>query len=107
MHVDHVSQQTAERRRQKVEDVRKRSEFRRAHGMDDGAFGGWTAKTDAEVMGPGMTEDGVGAVRAAVREGGTVGLPSRVERVVEATPDAYVDFEGRPQEVRKKWLGIW
>lgn len=94
MHVDHVSQETGERRRQKVEDVRKRSEFRKAHGLDDGGFGGWTAKSDAEVMGPGMKEGGEVAGLAEVRGGG-------------AGEQEYVDFEGKPVVGRKKWFGSW
>ena len=104
MHVDYTSAQTAERRRQKVEDVRKRSEFRKAHGLEDegqGIFGGWTAKSDVEVLGPGM------------REGGDMGRlvvadASPVAATEQAREDGtYVDFEGNRQSTRKKWLGIW
>ena len=105
MHIDWMSTQTAERRRQKVEDVRKRSEYRKAHGMDkdDGVFGGWTAKSDAEVMGPGMREGGDMGVMPAVGERqGVTGTGEGAGRV-----DGYVDFDGNRQAARKKWFGIW
>lgn len=47
------SAEVAEKRKRRVDDVVKRSEYRKAHGLDkDQGFGGWTAKTDAESMGP-------------------------------------------------------
>jgi hypothetical protein len=70
MHSEHVTAQTAEMRRQKVEDVKRRSEYRKAHGLEDeneSRFGGWTAKSDDEVLGP----------TPAMREGGQ--LPAEVE----------------------------
>lgn len=100
MHVDYTSQQTAERRRQKVEDVRKRSEFRRAHGLegDEGTLGGWKVRGDEEVMGPGMREGGeVGGFVSAAEVGGREGGDDEVVR----------DFEGKAIPVKKKWLGIW
>jgi hypothetical protein len=35
MHSDHVSLQTAERRKQNIDDVEKRREYRRAHGLEE------------------------------------------------------------------------
>ena len=111
MHVAHVSAETQERRRRKVEDVKKRSEYRKAHGLDqEGVFGGWTAKTDAEAMGP------------AIREGAAQPPPppppgpettmelarATVENIEgKGVEDVYVDFEGKKQPVKKKWFGIW
>ncbi|KAK5168330.1 uncharacterized protein LTR77_006899 [Saxophila tyrrhenica] len=109
MHVDYISAQTAERRRQKVEDVRKRGEFRRAHGLEgeEGVFGAWTAKGDAEVMGPGMREGGGGGVGGG-REGMARGQGEEVREEAQAGQETYVDFEGKLRPVeRKKWLGIW
>ncbi|KAI9792401.1 MAG: hypothetical protein M1816_002285 [Peltula sp. TS41687] len=41
----HTTEVTMERRKKKVEDVRKRSEYRKAHGLDkDEGFGGWVTK---------------------------------------------------------------
>lgn len=106
MHVDYVSQQTAERRRQKVEDVRKRSEYRKAHGIDDeGVLGGWTAKRDEEVMGPGMREGGeVAPITSGGRE---IIVQSGDEGGVPGDARTYVDFDGNRQVTRKKWFGIW
>lgn len=115
MHVAHVSEQTAERRRQKVSDVRKRSEYRKAHGLDqdESAFGGWTARSDEQVMGAGMRE-GEGTVVARTPGPGpetTMELAretvKNVEGKGEEEQEAYVDFEGNRAPVRKKWFGIW
>lgn len=106
MHVDWVSQQTAERRRQKVEDVRKRSEYRKAHGMEEeGILGGWTARRDEEVMGPGMREGGEVAAMGARGSDLSVQGGGDVSTVGEES--TYVDFDGNRQPLRKKWFGIW
>lgn len=43
----HNSAVIAEKRRMKVDDVVKRSEYRQAHGLNEpGKFGNWTAKED-------------------------------------------------------------
>lgn len=101
LHTEYISAQTAEHRRQKVEDVRKRAEYRKAHGLDDqeGIFGGWSARDDKETMGMGA------------REGGDVvsGVAEKAREEVkgeEGEQAEYVDFEGRRKPV-KKWLGIW
>ena len=106
MHVDWVSVQTAEMRRQRVEDVRKRSEYRKAHEMvEEGVFGGWTAKSDAEVMGPGMREGGDVSVVPVVSMGDSRGISSSENGDKR---DTYVDFDGNRQQVeRKRWFGIW
>lgn len=78
----HMTAETMERRKKKVEDVAKRAAYRKAHGLEnDQSFGGWTVKTDAEVLGPGIP---IGDNEE--------GQPERVVR------------EKRPV---KKWLGIW
>ncbi|KAK5137391.1 hypothetical protein LTR08_008969 [Meristemomyces frigidus] len=101
MHIAYTSKQTADRRRRNVDDVQKRSEYRKAHGIDqgEGVFGGWTAKTDAETLGPALSE-----------RGAAVEVPSASPVAVEAATDVdgtFVDFEGKRQTLRKKWLGIW
>lgn len=105
LHVAYVSEQTAEKRRKNVEDVQKRSEYRKAHGMDqEGIFGSWTAKSDTEIMGPALREGdvNVGQVGAAEQDLSTAdGESGRSEE------DTYMDFEGNKQPVRKKWFGIW
>lgn len=85
-----------ERRKAKVEDVKKRHEYRKAHGFDmDEGFGGWTAKSDAQTLGPGILlgdEKLVGG--AASADGAAEGEENK--QVVRLT---------RPPV--KKWLGIW
>jgi hypothetical protein len=56
----HNSAIVAEKRKRRVDDVVKRSEYRKAHGLDRvQGLGGWTAKTDAESLGPAIpTGDG-------------------------------------------------
>lgn len=79
---DRSTAETMERRRAKVEDVQKRAAYRKAHGLDkDDTFGGWTAKSDQDLLGP------------AIPIGGTDGAPA--EQVV------------REKKPLKKWLGIW
>lgn len=74
----HRSAEVAEKRKRRVEDVGKRSEYRKAHGLDrEVGIGGWTAKTDAESLGP--------------------ALP---------TGDGTLAATGEP-EGRRKWLGIF
>ncbi|KAK4987138.1 hypothetical protein LTR50_004835 [Elasticomyces elasticus] len=84
MHVSYVSAQTAEKRRRKVEDVQKRAEYRKAHGLDQDGLFGWTAKTNEESIGPALREEGT----------------------VTSEDEAFKDFEGKRRPVRK-WLGIW
>ncbi|KAJ9132609.1 hypothetical protein NKR23_g11124 [Pleurostoma richardsiae] len=75
----HQSAIVAEKRKQRVDDVVKRSEYRKAHGLEqEGFFGGWTAKTDAESLGPAIP----------VGDGTTPGI-------------------GGDEGKRKKWLGIF
>lgn len=91
MHTAHVSAETAERRKRKVEDVQKRGEYRKKHGLETEDVGGWTAKTDAQTMGPAIQTDEVNnAVALPVVEGKVVEEPAQ-----------------RPKKPLKKWLGIW
>ena len=83
LNTEYTGVQTAERRKQRVEDVQKRAEYRKAHGLDqDEGIGGWTAKSDQDSLGPSLE---VGD--------GSVGVEQQVER------------QKRPPI--KKWLGIW
>ncbi|KAF4634985.1 hypothetical protein G7Y89_g3118 [Cudoniella acicularis] len=94
---DYNTIQTMERRKAKVEDVAKRHEYRKAHGLDkDESFGGWTAKSDDELLGPGI-KLGDGNKDA-----------SEVEAVV-ATEGAAQEEQPikRERQPVKKWLGIW
>jgi hypothetical protein len=91
LHTAHVSAETAERRRRKVEDVQKRSEYRKKHGLEKEGIGGWTAKTNAEVLGPAIPTDDASANAAIETPGG----------------EAMEQPEPRPKKHVKKWLGIW
>lgn len=104
MHTAHISAITAERRKKKVDDVQKRAQYRKAHGLDkDQGLGGWTAKDEKESLGPALKMDGaVGkelASLAAVEAGD--GASGRTTQ-----KDVYMDWEGRKKPI-KKWLGIW
>ncbi|CAG8957643.1 hypothetical protein HYFRA_00010510 [Hymenoscyphus fraxineus] len=91
---DYNTIQVMERRKAKVEDVRKRHEYRKAHGFDmDEGFGGWTAKSDAQTLGPGiLLGDGTAGEGATSTEGG-------------GEENKQVARQPRPPV--KKWLGIW
>ncbi|KAF2842151.1 hypothetical protein M501DRAFT_998403 [Patellaria atrata CBS 101060] len=103
MHTAYISAQTAERRRHKVEDVQKRSAYRKAHGMEDNeGFGGWTARRESEALGP--------AIKVPDLDSGS---PKRVEENVGVVGSdgegqgEFVDIEGRKRVKPKKWFGIW
>ncbi|KAB2570754.1 Major facilitator superfamily [Lasiodiplodia theobromae] len=92
MHAEHVSQETAEKRKRKVEDVDKRAEFRRAHGIDEentSLLRGWLGEPHekkTEVVEP-EVQDAQSPV---------------------AKEEQFRDFEGKQQRRPvKKWLGIW
>lgn len=75
----HNSAIVAEKRKRRVDDVVKRSEYRKAHGLEEeGRFGSWTAKTDAEALGPALPSAAGGDGSASSLDG-----------------------------PRKKWLGIF
>lgn len=115
MHVAHVTEETAERRRQKVEDVKKRAQYRKAHGLEGGeeVLGGWTARGDGQEMGPALREGAVEFRGVGV----TASEPQKAIEVAAATaaPDdaspksagTYIDFEGKEQPIRRKWFGIF
>jgi len=115
MHVNYVSQETAERRRQKVEDVQKRSEYRKAHGLEDqnegkdgGLFGGWTAKAEAQKMGPALREGGEERVNMSEPSAAEMEVVQGAVAAVDAAEEeTFVDFEGKTQPLKKKWFGIW
>lgn len=84
-----TSAETAEKRKQRVDDVAKRAAYRKAHGLDQfEGIGGWTAKTDAEMLGSGMRA-GDGSIPTDENDENHVGDKKRERRPI------------------KKWLGIW
>lgn len=118
LHTARISAETAERRKRKVEDVRKRGEYRKAHGLDQGeGFGGWTARGEGEELGTGLKVLGGGVGSGGDGGGavdGAVGLEGRAEdgegwggmEKGKGQEAVYADWEGRKKPVRK-WLGIW
>lgn len=112
LHVAYVSAQTAEKRKQKVDDVQKRSEYRKAHGLDqdEGVFGGWTAKGDTEPLQPALRE---GNVQFGAQPGPETAadlahdVKENVVGQAGESEEAYVEFDGKKQPMRRKWFGIW
>ncbi|ESZ95982.1 hypothetical protein SBOR_3674 [Sclerotinia borealis F-4128] len=102
LHTAHVTAETTERRKHKVEDVAKRAAYRKAHGLDkDQGFGGWTAKTDEEIMGPGIKLGGEKEAEIAeIAESAELGVEGQ-GREGEKKVVYEKQFSG------KKWLGIW
>ena len=111
MDVARTSAETAEKRKRNVEDVQKRSTYRRAHGLEDGnsqGLGGWTARSNEDSLGPALKVD------AAV--GSPTGVEANYSSDDEPESEAgggdpkegpYSNYwEGRRRPV-KKWLGIW
>jgi len=85
------SAETLERRNARMDDVAKRAQYRKAHGLDQNqGFGGWTLKNDQE---PEMLAPGI-PIGAMKRDGP---LPATEEPVQEV----------REKKQVKKWLGIW
>lgn len=101
MDVAKTSAETALKRERNVEDLQKRSTYRRAHGLEDEnsqGLGGWTARSDEESVGSG---------------GGPVGVEPGQEveaKVVvegrDATEGPLKIWAGQRRPV-KKWFGIW
>ena len=112
LHTDHVSAETAERRRKKVDDVQKRSRYRKAHGLEkDQGFGGWTAKTDAELLGPAMSVGDSSGKKdvLANRDNSTVNPENQSNDKSGASlndPSTYINSEPQRPPV-KRWFGIW
>jgi hypothetical protein len=88
---DHQTAETMERRKRKVEDVQKRAQYRKAHGLEkEEGFGGWTAKSNGESLGP------------AIPVGDAEGV-----NTMEGNREAVGEQVVRQTKPLKKWLGIW
>ena len=111
LHGEHISAQTAEKRRKNVEDVQKRAQYRKAHGLEEnqGIFG-WTAKSDAESLGPAIpTGDRIvndNLVSGSRADEDDEPSPKSSVPIGEDKRASYVDFEGKKKPV-KRWFGIW
>lgn len=105
LHVEHVSAETAERRKARVDDAEKRKEYRKAHGIED---------QEKKMLGSWATEDppsirqGEDTMVAGDRDIGDGASP--VARETGSGQETYVDFEGKLRDARqekKKWFGLW
>jgi hypothetical protein len=91
LHTAHISAETADRRKRVVDDVSKRGEFRKAHGLETEAFGGWTAKGNKEDLSPPLHVEVQGGVSMTAHGG---------------SGDAMQQVQTEKKPLRK-WLGIW
>ncbi|KAL8991511.1 MAG: hypothetical protein Q9177_000089 [Variospora cf. flavescens] len=105
LHTDHVSAETAERRKKKVDDVQKRSRYRKAHGLEDEkGLGGWTAKSNHDALGPALvSQDLPDQVDTSLS--GAV-QPNKASVVTDDGESPCADLEDKKRPI-KKWLGIW
>jgi len=109
MDVARTSAETAERRKRGVEDVQKRSTYRRAHGLeseDSQGLGGWAARSDEVALGPSLKNDGPIPRRPMYAVASKPAENHLAATGGDTKESAYVDSEGRKKPV-KKWLGIW
>ncbi|KAI9885997.1 MAG: hypothetical protein M1823_002219 [Watsoniomyces obsoletus] len=124
--VEHTSAVTAQRRKKKVDDVVKRNEYRKAHGLSGGeGFGGWTTKEGiatsdelptsqvSSIVAENVVKDVEGERKldeSDARQMITVDGKERRETAEEAKPRrrqrVYTDAEGNKRPL-KMWLGIW
>ncbi|KAI1173170.1 hypothetical protein F4777DRAFT_459767 [Nemania sp. FL0916] len=101
MHEEYESQQTAEKRRRKVDDIAKRNEYRKAHGLEpaNAGFFGLKAADPEPVPVP---EERVEAAVAATTPVVEVPEPKLDVKAVEGAAE-----EPAPEGKRKKWFGIF
>jgi len=98
-------------RKMDVEDVQKRSTYRRAHGLEsdnienDGWFA-WTARSDKETPGPSLKADGPVSRRPAMAVPEKPTESGTIEAGGENSKPTYADWEGKKKPL-KKWFGIW
>jgi hypothetical protein len=87
---EHESAQTAEKRRRRVEDVAKRNEYRKAHGLDSTTSGWFGAKAE---------------VAEQTAETAAAASPTTVINSSEPEPNAIAEFTSDGK--RKKFMGIF
>ncbi|KAI0541659.1 hypothetical protein GGR58DRAFT_410793 [Xylaria digitata] len=87
MHEEHESAQTAEKRRRRVEDVAKRNEYRKAHGLEPATSGFFGSKAE-------VAEE-------------TTEEASPIAAVEPPVPESSVAQEFTPEGKRKKFMGIF
>lgn len=80
-----------EKRSRIADDVTRRNEYRKKHGVEVGGFGGWMAKMGMGNLDPAIqTDEDDGSATVTGMEDGEMGEPVQ-----------------RPKRALKKWLGIW
>ncbi|KAI0198725.1 hypothetical protein F4808DRAFT_249003 [Astrocystis sublimbata] len=100
LHEEHESALTAEKRRKKIEDVAKRNEYRKAHGMEP-VTKGWFGS--ATVVPEGVPRTGVGAgADAAVVDDASPKRDELAEAEVPPAPDG-----GATEATKKKFWGMF
>ncbi|KAK6070558.1 hypothetical protein SCUP515_08383 [Seiridium cupressi] len=93
LHEEHISAVTAEKRRRKVDDVAKRNEYRKAHGLDTAqGIESWAGFSNSPVASP-----------AAPVDDGTAASSVEAQTRPDTQPDLGITEEGK----RKKFLGIF
>lgn len=122
METERTSAEAAELRAAKIEEVQKRAEYKRAHGLlnADGSdprswlpLGGSIIPRgeEKESAASGLTKAGeVGGTQGEIAARELEADPKAAAVVAaqagEADADVYTDFNGEKKKV-KKWLGIW
>ena len=91
MHTAAMSAETAERRKKVVDDVQKRGEYRKKHGLEHEGIGGWTAKPNEGNLQSSTSTNGANG-GLVLEESESIEVEQRVQR---------------SRKPLKKWLGIW
>ncbi|KAI0593734.1 hypothetical protein F4775DRAFT_586573 [Biscogniauxia sp. FL1348] len=96
LHEEHLSAQTAEKRRRKADDLAKRNEYRKAHGLEP-ATGLWGARSVEPPPPPPPSSQGHDP-QSPIAPGELIAAPATA-----TAPAAETDSDGK----RKKFLGIF
>lgn len=103
LHTAHESEKVAEQRRKKLEDVQKRKEFMRAHGIEPGFLTGTWMDRFGTVEGDGARQ----AMKATTSEAQVYDQADPQSPVaIKDHSNAAVSALSQPQKP-KRWLGIW
>lgn len=103
LHEEHESAQTAEKRRRRIEDVQKRNEYRKAHGLPiANGIESWTG------TGSTKSAEEVDAAAAATPAAIPVSAaPSAAVDAISAHERQETDLQADADGKRKKFLGIF
>lgn len=98
LHEEHESAITAEKRRRRVDDVSKRSEYRKAHGLDTAqGIESWIGSSPSPAADPVLPPSDA-SVPAVVPMSNSI-----PESQPETKPDLHLDADGK----RKKYWGVF